>query len=232
MEIRRIDKINLTDEVYQQLRGMITSGTWSEGMKIESENQLALQFSVSRVVVREALQKLRSERFVVTKQGVGTFVANPYNYGPGRLDFNLTEEYYRQFVDFRAAVEVMAARLSVQYATEEDSGRIDAALGEMKKYNELGDNGAYNMADFEFHLAVVQCGHNEFLINAMQANKAMMIQVFNAMNEVPGGKAHGVQSHQELIEKLRTKDINTVLRWYDGMGSYNIARISTFLDGN
>ena len=229
MEIRKIDRVNLTDEVYQQLRSMITSGTWPEGTKLEGENQLAKQFSVSRVVVREALQKLRSERLVVTKQGVGTFVANPYNFMAENGEFPLTEATYRQFMDFRAAVEKAAVMLSVQYGQQEDYDRIDAALEEMKRYQELNDNTGYNIADFNYHLAIVQASHNEFLINAMKANEAMIVHVFNAMNEVPGGKAHGVSSHHELSEKIRKKDVTTVLKWYDTMGSYNIARIAAFL---
>ena len=56
MEVVKIEKVNLVDAVCQQLREMIVSGRLPEGAKLDSENKLAQSFSVSRVVVREALQ--------------------------------------------------------------------------------------------------------------------------------------------------------------------------------
>ena len=91
MEVVKIEKVNLVEAVYQQLREMILSGKVSEGTKLESENKLAESFSVSRVVIREALQKLRGEKLIVTRQGVGTYVANPSNFAPTTQSIELTE---------------------------------------------------------------------------------------------------------------------------------------------
>ena len=52
VEITRIEKVNFVSEVYRQLRQMIVSGTWEEGSKIASENELAKTFHVSRVLIR------------------------------------------------------------------------------------------------------------------------------------------------------------------------------------
>lgn len=109
MEIVKIEKVNLVEAVYQQLREMILSGKVPEGTKLESENKLAESFSVSRVVIREALQKLRGEKLIVTRQGVGTYVANPSNFALDMQSIELTEEAYLDFIHFREAVEYTAA---------------------------------------------------------------------------------------------------------------------------
>ena len=228
MEIVRIEKINLVDAVYSQLRDLLVSGQWAEGTKLPSENELCRQFSVSRVVVREALQKLRSERLVVTKQGIGTFAANPYNFDEGGNSFSLTEETYRHFMDFRKAVEFSAARLSVNCAGEEDYLRIDNALAEMRKAAEAGDTAGYNLADFNFHLAVVQCAHNEFLTNAMLANQPLMVMVFDQLNTIRGGKEFGIASHEEMCRQMRAKNIDALEKRYIADEGYNMVRIAAF----
>ena len=49
MEITRVQKVNLTDAVYDQMKENLLSGDWAEGTRIPSESDLCRQFSVSRV---------------------------------------------------------------------------------------------------------------------------------------------------------------------------------------
>ena len=128
MDFVKIEKVNLVDAVCQQLRDMIVSGKFPEGTKLESENKLAESFSVSRVVIREALQQLRSEKLIVTRQGVGTYVANPTNFTINTQSIDLTEEMYRDFLHFRESVEYSAVSLSKAAATESDFDELDKCV--------------------------------------------------------------------------------------------------------
>jgi GntR family transcriptional regulator len=64
---------------YFQLAAMleheITGGRWRAGAQIPSEPDLCTAFGVSRSVVRQALQRLEQEGFIVRRKGHGTFVA-------------------------------------------------------------------------------------------------------------------------------------------------------------
>ncbi len=53
----------------------IESGLWQQHSKVPSENELAEQFSVSRMTARRALQDLTEQGLLVRSQGAGTFVA-------------------------------------------------------------------------------------------------------------------------------------------------------------
>lgn len=180
MEIVKIEKVNLVDAVYQQLREMIVTGKLAEGVKLDSENKLAQSFNVSRVVIREALQQLRSEKLIVTRQGVGTYVANPSNFLFGTQTINLTEEAYRDFLRFRESVEYSAVTLSKTAAVEADFDELDRCVEVMKQTQ--FDRQEFNEADFNFHFAVVRCSHNLYLENAMKSNRQPLISVFDAMN--------------------------------------------------
>ena len=72
--ITPIKKENATDQIYMQLLDMIFTGSWSAGSKIPSEAELSKQFGVSRVPVREALQRLNAMGIITSQQGRGAFV--------------------------------------------------------------------------------------------------------------------------------------------------------------
>ncbi len=61
--------------IKQHICENIESGDWQEHSKVPSENELAEQFSVSRMTARRALQELTEQGLLVRSQGSGTFVA-------------------------------------------------------------------------------------------------------------------------------------------------------------
>ena len=61
MEIEKIKRVNIGDQVYEKLQKMIFDGNWKSGDKLPSENVLAESFGVSRMTIRQELQNwLRS----------------------------------------------------------------------------------------------------------------------------------------------------------------------------
>jgi GntR family transcriptional regulator len=63
------------------LRQRIEEGTYPVGARLQSEDEFAAEFDVSRATVRQATGELVMEGLIVRSQGRGTFVANP---PPGR----------------------------------------------------------------------------------------------------------------------------------------------------
>jgi GntR family transcriptional regulator len=65
--------------LYRQARDLlvkrIVDGEWPPGAVLPSESELAVEIGVSQGTVRKALDELEAEKFVVRRQGKGTFVA-------------------------------------------------------------------------------------------------------------------------------------------------------------
>jgi GntR family transcriptional regulator len=61
-------------EVIDFLSEDITNGTYPPGSKLPSEGELAREYSVSRVTLREALRGLEEEGIIIRRHGIGTFV--------------------------------------------------------------------------------------------------------------------------------------------------------------
>jgi len=64
----------LSDQVYSHLRERLAEGHFPAGYKLPAESDLARTLNVSRVSLREALQRLELEGYIERKRGVGTFV--------------------------------------------------------------------------------------------------------------------------------------------------------------
>ena len=119
-------KTSYVTEVYQKIHALILNGEWKTGDKLPTEHQLAAQFHVSRVVVREALQQLRTEHLIVTRHGSGSFVAKPQDFAvlpylfASNIDLNLTDDEFQDLMDLRTCIEFRAMELAAKRATKED----------------------------------------------------------------------------------------------------------------
>jgi len=100
---------------YFQLAAMleheITAGRWKPGGQIPSEPDLCTAYGVSRSVVRQALQRLEQEGFIVRRKGHGTFVAEAQ---PRSWLLQSADGFFQDEVDRRGRrVESRILRLEV-----------------------------------------------------------------------------------------------------------------------
>lgn len=63
-------------QIHNRLRKTVEDGQWQIGDKIPSERELAVQFGVSRMTLRQAVQTLVEEGLLERRVGAGTYVAN------------------------------------------------------------------------------------------------------------------------------------------------------------
>ncbi|RXZ83227.1 GntR family transcriptional regulator [Paenibacillaceae bacterium] len=71
--------IPMYKEIEQYIISQIRSNKWAPLSRIPSENELAEQFHVSRITVKNALSNLVEQRIVYRQQGKGTFVAEDHH---------------------------------------------------------------------------------------------------------------------------------------------------------
>ena len=64
-------------QIADQLRSQIASGSFAPGHRLPSEPDLAAQYDASRNTVRLAIALLINQGLVVSRQGLGTFVVEP-----------------------------------------------------------------------------------------------------------------------------------------------------------
>jgi len=154
---------SLTAELVHRLTEDITTGKLAPGSRLPTEQEMIAATGVSRTVVREAVAALRAEGLVITRQGVGTIVAD----GAGRpFRLNLVDERslreVLQVAELRTGVEIEAAGLAAERASPEAIRRIGDALAGIESAVKRGEDAIEQ--DFAFHRSIAEAtGNPQFL---------------------------------------------------------------------
>ncbi|MFC0864403.1 FadR/GntR family transcriptional regulator [Sphaerimonospora cavernae] len=164
MSLRTAQRASLVDQVIDQLKEQITSGSWQMHAKIPTETVLAEQLGVGRNTVREAVRALTHAGLLECRQGDGTYVRATSELS-GAMARRLRAAEQLEILEVRRALEVEAARLAATRRTTEDVAAIEAALSEREKAWANGDPEKFVEADLAFHVTVVEATHNNVLID-------------------------------------------------------------------
>lgn len=154
--LRLGDGITLTEAAYQALRADIIRGVRRPGERLRIERLRAL-YATGPTPLREALQRLSSERLVLAE---------------GQRGFTVAPLDAAEFADLniaRTAIEKEALRLSLVQGDDAWEGRVVAAAYRLEKEDtalaragSVGDG--WERANSEFHTALVSaCGSSWLL---------------------------------------------------------------------
>ena len=141
----------VSDWVAERILDRIGKGELEPGQRLPGERQLAEQLNVSRVSVRAALQKLKTQGFLTAVQGGGTRVVS----SAGGMDGALTEmvrvklDNLYDLVEIRIQLETWAARRAAERGSEEQIAAIGQIVSSMAK-----PGGNRSADDMDFHLAI------------------------------------------------------------------------------
>jgi DNA-binding FadR family transcriptional regulator len=221
--IEKIEKENLATLAYRRIKADVLSDKYSEGKKIPSENAYAKALSVSRVVVREALKRLKDEKVIVTYQGKGSFRANPENFNFYQNGQDWDYEKFKEVIDFRGAIEYSAIYLAGENATEQE--KLSLINLAKKMHSENGKVEEFSEIDYEFHLSLIKCSHNKMLLSAYQNAKSDIVTALNLMNRLEGSREYAVNLHLEIAVSIRARETKRAVSLLKDNDEYNKARI-------
>jgi DNA-binding GntR family transcriptional regulator len=123
------------DAVAAQLRRALHQGRWAPGSPLRQED-LATEFGVSRIPVREALNKLQAEGLVVVEPNRGAFVAR------------LSVDEVREIFDLRVLLECDALRHAIAQHTPRTLRQLAALQAELDAED---DPNLWLATDAAFH---------------------------------------------------------------------------------
>jgi DNA-binding GntR family transcriptional regulator len=202
MRIDRMRAGTASRQVYRALRDAIIATQLAPGQRI-SENELAERLAVSRTPVREALIRLRDERFVQIVPQLGTFVT--------RISAAALAD--AQFI--RESLECAAVRLA---ATRADAGDIAALRGLVRRQAEVvehSDHERFAVLDDEFHAAICELAGHSVAWEVAQRVKGHLNRVRRLSLPQPHYLEEMVSEHGKLLEALAEGDADaaeTMLR--------------------
>ncbi len=136
--------------VYVGLRDAILTHALQPGTKLP-EDELGDVYSVSRTIVRSALQALAHDRLVTLEPNRGAFVAKP------------TKTEAREVFEARALIEPKVAGLAAERARSSDVALLKRHLDEEHQAMHAGRDGEAVVLSGRFHVAIAEIADQSIL---------------------------------------------------------------------
>jgi GntR family transcriptional repressor for pyruvate dehydrogenase complex len=161
-------------DALQVLVADIVSGTRPEGQQLPRETDLAAEFGVSRGVVREVIRGLEDRHLVKVVHGVGATVQDADAWDmldpdvlAAVLQSSQGPDVLAEYLECRRIMEIEAAGLAAERATEVDLERMSEAMARMEVGAARPPSDAaerlFHEADLAFHAALIGATGNRVM---------------------------------------------------------------------
>lgn len=197
---------NLATEVVRRITDEIQKGRLRPGERLPTEFELMEAMGVSRTVVREAISALKADGLVTTRQGAGAFVANDESRVPFRLELSgpITLETILDVMELRQSVEIEAAALAAERATQKQHLQIRKAVEDMETAIASGESAI--LEDFAFHQAIASATNNPRFEQFLGFLGRQLIPRQSIRAEVFSGEDQDTYLKRILMEHTRIAD--------------------------
>lgn len=185
---------------YETIRDAILNGRYQPGQRLVAE-ELAKDLGVSRMPVREALQRLEVARLVAITPHKGAVVSE------------LSETEIAEIYHIRAVLDGLAARLATPRLTRDDHAQLNPLLDEMERAAQAHDLKTVLAVNREFHMVIWKAARaprlQEMLENLYDASQRFR----NISVLIPGRLDQITQEHRLIAQALARGDAAAAERY-------------------
>jgi len=176
--LARIHPVTLVGQLLERLSEPIKSGALKPGDELPSISQMADEFGVSRIVIREALKSLEAKGVVELKNGKRARVRSVTN--EPLIDYfhhavHVEISSIADFMEIRQALEIQAAGLAAQRRTAAEVVTMEATLRAMTET--ISQIELFGNHDAELHLSIARATHNEMMFRILSSIRDVITEV-------------------------------------------------------
>jgi DNA-binding GntR family transcriptional regulator len=186
--------VTSADKTFLNLRRDIVEGHIASGSKL-SEAELSTKYTVSRAVVREAINRLESCHIVERKANVGARVVS------------LTREGLIELYQIRESLEGMAARLAAEHMSDEEISDLNRLLSEHFKEVRDGDSYYQEAGDVDFHYRIILGSKNNQLISLLTEGIYHLVRMYRVQLGMTGPRVTtAFDEHKHIVQAISNRD--------------------------
>jgi len=196
----------LYHSISDKIKNLINGGAYPPGSRLPGERELAEQFGVSRVTIREAEIALQSLGYIAIKTGSGVYVLDPAE----KVGQGLPNVSAFELTEARSLFESEAAALAARVISDESLRHLDELIETMSS-DDPQDEEASQQADQEFHLTIAAASGNAVVQYVVETLWKMRTELPN-IREVHSAICHDEDAHdrgaehEEVLIALRNRD--------------------------
>jgi DNA-binding GntR family transcriptional regulator len=178
--------------IHGRIRHDIITGALGPNARLKVA-ELASRYATSTNPVREALQQLRGEGFVVIEPNRGARVRP------------IDEDFVRDIVEIEALLEPALTRWFVGIATEDDVRRLERIQEEIEVLD-FADPVQHGRLDTSFHLVIYDRHYNRHAADLWWRHREVLRAISGNFRHSLSRRAAVVREHRELIDAIRSQD--------------------------
>ena len=210
MSDRPAEPQRLYRQIAKQIQTLISSGEFAVGSRLPAERDLALQLSVSRPSVREALIALEVEGVIEVRTGSGIYVKSLGQRAKTKsAPLNTPSEWGPlEVMRARFLIEAEMAALAALHATTADLKAMSTALAAMQKDAKAGR--IPRDSDIAFHMAIANACANSVIQDTLdrylQARNGPLFERLGDYFESPASWVSAIAEHQAVLTAIQFRD--------------------------
>ncbi|WOI11149.1 GntR family transcriptional regulator [Thalassospira lucentensis] len=191
----RFTRRTITDQVTEDLRARILSGDFPAGFQLR-QDAIATEYNVSRIPVREALQRLDAEGLVSFQPHKGAIVAH--------LSLDEIEELF----EVRKMLECELLRHAVPRLTPEDIKSVEDILAVYDESFRSGDISKWGELNREFHDRLYRASNRPKTLEIIRMIGNNTVRFTQAQLALSGATDRAEREHHHILDACKARDVD------------------------
>lgn len=207
LEIQPVKRRKLHEHVAETIRNLMLEGKLNPGDALPPERDLARQFDVSRVTIREAVRTLQLWGLIETRHGGGNYVSVPSierMVEPLSAVIQSNPALQTELLDARGVFEPAICRLAAERCTPDDLETLQTILARQAERVARGELAVEE--DCDFHLALARASRNRVVVQVIQMINDLLLESRLRSLRTPDRPRRSLEGHQHILAALRLND--------------------------
>lgn len=211
MEIRKVKKKLIVQEVMEQMKNLIATKQFKPHDKIPTETELAGMFGTGRTTIREAVKVFQHLGILEPQPRKGTFVCDNTNVSTEALTWSILLGLHENFelIDLRYIIEKRSLEILVQNGNDGVSGDTLGTLKEdvakMKAAKAGSSQEELVQADYHFHGTIIRASGNNVYINIYQTLRSFMHEEIKKTSMDDATSTAAIEEHQAIVDAIESQ---------------------------
>jgi len=209
------DSLEQQASVYEMIREDIVSGRLGPNERLKVAD-LAEHYQTSTNPVREALQQLRGEGFVLIEPNRGARVRP------------IDADFVRDIIEIEMLIEPALTRWFVSIVSDADIAELETIQAEIEAVN-FTDTMLHGRLDTRFHQFIYDRHYNRHAAELWWKHREILRAISRRYPTSLSRRMSVLREHRELIERIRAQDADgaaaVVARHVEGSGRHIIEQM-------
>ena len=207
--IEPIEGETVVQQIIKQMINAIQRGNFKIGERLPSEFELMKELHVSRNSLREAIKIMTAMGILEIRRGDGTYLcsqAKPTMFDSVIYGMLLESSTNKEIVELRQMMDEIVLKLGIEKCDDRDIETLQDYIYRMRESFAKGDYSQAARLDYDFHIYLVECSKNPFLIRIVKGVYMLFEQSIEQNIRTEELFANADEHHQDIVDCLKSRD--------------------------